>query len=100
LPSFSLEAIICFTLPSKADAVTVALPDPLTYAKSFKPASGKNRVFAMDFPHGRGVIKEESLVTPSAAVKNAINSLKPVIRLEFVTISRVKDYLGLQLRKA
>jgi hypothetical protein len=26
--------------------------------------------------------------------------LKPVIRLEFVTISRVKDYLGLQLRKA
>jgi hypothetical protein len=54
----------------------------------------------MDFPHGRGVIKEESLVTPSAAVKNAINSLKPVIRLEFVTISRVKDYLGLQLRKA
>jgi formate hydrogenlyase transcriptional activator len=53
-----------------ADAVTVALPDS---------ASEKFRVFAMDFPHGKGVIKEELLVTPSAAVKRAINSLKPVV---------------------
>jgi formate hydrogenlyase transcriptional activator len=53
-----------------ADAVTVALPDA---------ASEKFRVFAMDFPHGKGVIKEELLVTPSAAVKRAIDSLKPVL---------------------
>jgi formate hydrogenlyase transcriptional activator len=53
-----------------ADAVTVALPDS---------ASEKFRVFAMDFPHGKGVIKEELLVTPSAAVKRAIDSLKPVV---------------------
>jgi formate hydrogenlyase transcriptional activator len=53
-----------------ADAVTVALPDP---------ASEKFKVFAMDFPHGKGVIKEELLVTPSAAVKKAIESLKPVL---------------------
>jgi len=53
-----------------ADAVTVALPDA---------ASEKFRVFAMDFPHGKGVIKEELLVTPSAAVKRAIDSLKPVV---------------------
>jgi transcriptional regulator with GAF, ATPase, and Fis domain len=33
-----------------ADAVTVALPDA---------ASEKFRVFAMDFPHGKGVVKEE-----------------------------------------
>jgi len=53
-----------------ADAVTVALPDA---------ASGKFRVFAMDFPHGKGVIKEELLVTPSDAVKRAIDGLKPVL---------------------
>jgi formate hydrogenlyase transcriptional activator len=53
-----------------ADAVTVALPDA---------ASEKFRVFAMDFPHGKGVIKEELLVTPSAAVKKAIDTLKPVV---------------------
>src|SRR5580692_3306077 len=53
-----------------ADAVTVALPDA---------ASEKFRVFAMDFPHGKGVVKEELLVTPSAAVKKAIESLKPVL---------------------
>src|SRR6201981_694743 len=53
-----------------ADAVVVSLPDT---------ASGKFRIFAMDFPHGKGVIKEELLVTPSAAVKEAIESLKPVL---------------------
>jgi formate hydrogenlyase transcriptional activator len=53
-----------------ADAVTVSLPDH---------ASGKFRAFAVDFPHGKGIIKEELLVTPSAAVKKAIDSLKPVV---------------------
>jgi formate hydrogenlyase transcriptional activator len=52
------------------DAVTVALPDA---------ASGKFRAFAVDFPHGKGVIKEELLVTPSAAVKKAMHTLKPVV---------------------
>jgi formate hydrogenlyase transcriptional activator len=52
------------------DAVTVVLPDA---------ASEKFRVFAMDFPHGKGVIKEELLVTPSAAVKKAMETLKPVV---------------------
>jgi len=52
------------------DAVTVALPDA---------ASGKFRAFAVDFPHGKGVIKEELLVTPSAAVKKAMDTLKPVV---------------------
>jgi formate hydrogenlyase transcriptional activator len=53
-----------------ADAVTVALPDA---------ASEKFRVFAMDFPRGKGVIKEELLVTPSAAVKKAMDTLRPVV---------------------
>src|ERR1700758_5433677 len=52
------------------DAVTVAPPDA---------ASGKFRAFAVDFPHGKGVIKEELLVTPSAAVKKAMDTLKPVV---------------------
>jgi len=54
----------------RADAVTVVLPDA---------GSGKFRVLAMDFPHGKGVVKEELLVTPSAAVKKALDTLKPVV---------------------
>src|ERR1700739_785251 len=54
----------------RADAVDVALPDA---------ASDKFRVFAMDFPHGKGVVKEELLVSPSAAVKKALETLKPVV---------------------
>src|ERR1700758_1730125 len=54
----------------RADAVTVVLPDR---------ASGKFRVLAMDFPHGKGVVKEELLVTPSASVKKALDALKPVV---------------------
>ena len=54
----------------RADAVSVALPDA---------ASEKFRVFAMDFPHGKGVAKEELLITPSAAVKKALHTLKPVL---------------------
>ena len=53
-----------------ADAVMVSLPDA---------ASEKFRVFAMDFPHGKGVVKEELLVTPSPAVKKALETLKPVV---------------------
>jgi formate hydrogenlyase transcriptional activator len=52
------------------DAVTVVLPDA---------ASEKFRVFAMDFPHGKGVIREELLVTPSLAAKKAMDTLQPVV---------------------
>ena len=54
----------------RADAVTVVLPDS---------ASEKFRVLAMDFPHGKGVVKEELLITPSPAVVKALDSLKPVV---------------------
>jgi GAF domain-containing protein len=53
-----------------ADAVVVALPDA---------ASEKFRIFAMDFPHGKGVVKEEVLVTPGAAYQKAMDTLKPVV---------------------
>src|SRR5260370_37442813 len=53
-----------------ADAVTVALPDS---------ASGKIKVFAMDFPRGKGLIKEDLLVAPSTAAKKAMDTLRPVV---------------------
>ena len=54
----------------QADLVTVSLPDG---------ASGKIRVFAVDFPHGKGLIKEDLLVAPSIAAKKAMDTLKPVV---------------------
>jgi formate hydrogenlyase transcriptional activator len=53
-----------------ADLVTVSLPEG---------ESGKIRVFAVDFPHGKGLIKEDLLVAPSAATKKAMDTLKPVV---------------------
>jgi len=53
-----------------ADAVVVSLPDA---------ASGKSRVIAVDFPHGKGAMKEEVTVTLSPANKKAIDTLKPVV---------------------
>jgi formate hydrogenlyase transcriptional activator len=53
-----------------ADLVTVSLPDG---------SSGKIRVLAMDFPHGKGLIKEDLLVAPSTAAKKAMDTLKPVV---------------------
>src|SRR5258705_12745497 len=53
-----------------AEGVTVSLQDV---------ASEKFRVFAIDFPHGKGVLKEELLVRPSTAVKKALETLRPVV---------------------
>src|SRR5580658_9180153 len=53
-----------------ADGVAVSLPDT---------ASRKSRVFAMDFPHGKGLIKEELFFTRSAAAQRAMDTLKPVV---------------------
>ena len=49
-----------------ADAVVVSLPDA---------ASGKSRVIAVDFPHGKGAVKEEVTVTLSPANKKAMDTL-------------------------
>lgn len=53
-----------------ADAVVVSLPDA---------ASGKSRVIAVDFPHGKGAVKEEVTFTLSPASKKAMSTLKPVV---------------------
>jgi formate hydrogenlyase transcriptional activator len=64
----AIAANICEVM--HADGVTVSLPDA---------ASGKFRVFAVDLPHGKGVLKEELLVSPSASVRKAMETLKPVV---------------------
>jgi formate hydrogenlyase transcriptional activator len=53
-----------------ADAVTVSLYDA---------TPDKFRVLVVDFPHGKGVIKEELLVTPSAAARKVMDTFKPVV---------------------
>jgi len=74
----------------RADAVDVALPDVV---------SGKFRVFAMDFPQGKGVVKEELLVTPSAAVRKALDRNRWSLTYGNVTSSRLR-YLTYCPRKA
>jgi formate hydrogenlyase transcriptional activator len=53
-----------------ADAVTISLYDA---------AQDKFRVLAVDFPHGKGVIKEELICTPSASVRKVMDTSKPVV---------------------
>ena len=56
----------------QCDAVGVTLPDP---------ASGKFRLYAVDFPQGqgKGVLQEDTVVTPAAAAKRALENLVPVL---------------------
>jgi formate hydrogenlyase transcriptional activator len=42
-------------------------------------ASGKSRLFALDFPQGKGFIREDDALTVSGAGKRALETLKPVI---------------------
>ncbi|MFZ0588909.1 MAG: sigma 54-interacting transcriptional regulator [Bryobacteraceae bacterium] len=53
------------------DAVHISLPDA---------ASGKFRVYALDFPEGKGFVKEEMLITPVGGVKRALEKLAPAVR--------------------
>jgi formate hydrogenlyase transcriptional activator len=53
-----------------SDAVTVSLHNA---------AADKFRVLAVDFPHGKGVIKEELLVSPSVAARQVMDTFKPVV---------------------
>jgi formate hydrogenlyase transcriptional activator len=56
----------------ECDAVGVTLPDR---------ASGKFRLYAVDFPQGKGtgILQEETLVTPGAAARRAFENLTPVL---------------------
>lgn len=52
------------------DGASIALPEPV---------QGKFRLYALDFPHGRGFMKEELLFTPTGAGERALDTLKPII---------------------
>jgi formate hydrogenlyase transcriptional activator len=56
----------------RCDAVGVTLPDP---------PSSKFRLYAVDFPQGKdkGILQEETVVTPAAAAKRALENLTPVL---------------------
>jgi formate hydrogenlyase transcriptional activator len=56
----------------QCDAVGVTLPDP---------PSGKFRLYAVDFPQGKGkgILQNETIVTPAAAAKRALENLTPVL---------------------
>jgi formate hydrogenlyase transcriptional activator len=43
-------------------------------------ASGEFRIYAFDFPEGKGSVKEELVVTPVGAGKRALDTLKPTVR--------------------
>jgi formate hydrogenlyase transcriptional activator len=52
------------------DAVAVSLLDP---------ESGKSRLYALDFPQGKGFIREEHVHTITGPSKRVLETLKPVI---------------------
>ncbi|HEX4166507.1 MAG TPA: sigma 54-interacting transcriptional regulator [Bryobacteraceae bacterium] len=55
----------------QGDAVHISLPDA---------GPGKFRVYALDFPEGKGFVKEEMVIPPVGAVKRALEKLAPAIR--------------------
>ena len=54
----------------ECDMVGVCLPDP---------SAGKNRVYALDFPQGKGLIREELFTAQSGASTGILETLKPTI---------------------
>jgi formate hydrogenlyase transcriptional activator len=54
----------------QCDAVSVSL---------LKPELGKAKLYVLDFPHGKGLIREEEVFTIAGAGKRALETLKPTI---------------------
>jgi formate hydrogenlyase transcriptional activator len=55
---------------TQCDVAGISLPDP---------ASGQYRLYAIDFPQGKGFLREGLLTPQAGAGKRALESLKPVI---------------------
>jgi formate hydrogenlyase transcriptional activator len=45
----------------------------------FEPATGKFRLYALDFPQGKGLIREEEILTITGSGKHVFETLKPTI---------------------
>jgi formate hydrogenlyase transcriptional activator len=52
----------------QCDVVSVSL---------LEPTGGASRLFALDFPHGKGLLREEEVLTISNSAKRAIETLRP-----------------------
>jgi formate hydrogenlyase transcriptional activator len=61
------------------DAVHISVRDPV---------SGTFRVSALDFPEGKGFVKEEMLITPVGIAQKALETLEPMVR----TISNGEEF--------
>lgn len=55
---------------ARGDLVSISL---------FDEPTGKIRVDALDFPEGKGILKEDLLITPTETIKRMIGTLKPVV---------------------
>ena len=54
----------------RGDLAAVSLPDE---------ASGKFRLYVLDFPESKGFLKEGLLITPTSTVRRALETVQPVI---------------------
>jgi formate hydrogenlyase transcriptional activator len=54
----------------QCDAVSVSL---------LEPTGEKSRLFALDFPQGKGLLREEEILTLSSAGKRVLETLRPII---------------------
>ena len=61
------------------DAVHISLPEA---------SSGQFRVYALDFPEGKGFVTEEMLITSVGVVQRALETLEPIVR----TIANPDDF--------
>ena len=55
---------------ARGDLVSISLIDEPT---------GKIRVDALDFPEGKGILKEDLLITPTETIQRMIDTLKPAV---------------------
>lgn len=55
---------------TKGDLVSLSLRDA---------PSGKLRIYALDYPQGKGIVKEGLLITPAGPAKRALDDLNPVV---------------------
>ena len=62
-----------------SDAVHISLPEP---------ASTEFRVYALDFPEGKGFVKEEMLIEPVGIARKALEKLIPLVR----TITQADEF--------
>ncbi len=70
-------------LRSIASSIREVMHCDLVSVSLTNQASGKSTVYALDFPHGKGFIKEETTSTITGPSKRVLETLKPLIVEQF-----------------